>query len=322
VKRRILLQSDGPYSTFSQPIERGAPVPTTNYPTHPRKILLGTDLSSRCDRAFDRAAELSAQWRATLVIAHALQRDVSSPNTARREVPSWRRTAHEAVLIARQQVRQDLMGRDVSFEVYIEESEPVDLILKLVRETQCDLIVTGTARSETFGRILLGTTVEQLARQSPVPILVVKTRPRRAYSRVLVATDFSDASRSALSRAAELFPDAAITLLHCYRPILHGLAGDSQCDGGNQLAQAECDEFLSSLPSDLRHRLEILIEGGSLESVVGAFFADKGLDLLVMGSKGRSAMAHVLLGSTADRLLSSARSDVLIVPGGPNPASS
>jgi len=288
-------------------------VPTTHRANFPRKILLATDLSSRCDRAFDRAVALAVQWDGSLVVAHALERDVGRPSKERRESVS-RRATQETVLIAQQQVREDLLDRDIPFEVYIEEGDPVEIVLKVVREAHCELIVTGIARSETFGRILLGATVEHLARQAPTPILAVKTRPRDPYKEIVVATDFSEASRSALDRASELFPDAAMTLVHCHRPILGDLSSDSQTSPGRQIAQQECEEFLHNVPPLLRQRLKVLIAGDSLENVVDGIFADRGLDLLVMGSKGRGAIAHALLGSTADRLLRSSRSDVMIVP--------
>jgi len=293
-------------------------MPVADLASFPRKVLLATDLSARCDRAFDRAADLCEKWRGTLVVAHALEPEVGDSRVAQRSVPSWRRAAHEAVLIAQRQVREELLNREIPFEVYIEESEPVEFMLRLVRETQCELIVTGTARSETLGRFLLGTTVEKLARHSSVPILVVKTRPRHMYRTVLVATDFSDASRTALITAAKLFPDARITLAHCTRAILGGLS-DQKSGGGRQLAQLDFEEFLGRLPSELRHRLAVLIEEDSLENIVDAFFVDRGLDLLVMGSKGRGALAHAFLGSTVDRLLSTARCDVLVVPGVASP---
>jgi len=40
----------------------------------PKKILLATDLSSRCDRALDRAAALAARWQSALVVLHVLEK--------------------------------------------------------------------------------------------------------------------------------------------------------------------------------------------------------------------------------------------------------
>lgn len=38
----------------------------------PKKIMLATDLSSRGDRALDRAIQLAKSWKAELLIVHAL----------------------------------------------------------------------------------------------------------------------------------------------------------------------------------------------------------------------------------------------------------
>lgn len=42
-------------------------------PPYPKTILCTTDLSSRCDRALDRAAMLACDWQARLVVVHALE---------------------------------------------------------------------------------------------------------------------------------------------------------------------------------------------------------------------------------------------------------
>lgn len=292
-------------------------MPTADQVSRPHKILLATDLSARCDRAFDRAAALCKQWQASLVVAHALEPRTEIARASLRTVPSWQRATHEAVLIAQRQIREDLSYHDLSLDVHIEEGEAVEFILKLVRQERCEFIVTGVARSETLGRFLLGTTVEKLARHTSVPILVVKTRAREAYRNILVGTDFSDASRTALIAAASFFPEATISLLHAYRPMLGLGSAETQPSGARQLAQLEGDEFLKTLSTGLQRRLNILFEEGGLGDLIDTFYADRGLDLLVMGSKGRSAAAHALIGSTTDRLLSTAHCDVLVVPNNP-----
>jgi nucleotide-binding universal stress UspA family protein len=41
----------------------------------PKTILLATDLSSRCDRAMDRAAQLASLWGARLVVLNVLEHE-------------------------------------------------------------------------------------------------------------------------------------------------------------------------------------------------------------------------------------------------------
>jgi nucleotide-binding universal stress UspA family protein len=101
-------------------------------PSLPRRILLATDLSGRCDRALDRAAQLAAQWRAKLVVVHALEWDYQAPAETVREVPSWRRDRNSRAAVAERQIHEDLLDHNVPFEVVIEEGEPSALVLNLI----------------------------------------------------------------------------------------------------------------------------------------------------------------------------------------------
>lgn len=75
----------------------------------PRRIILATDLSARCDRALDRAAALASAWQAELIALHALEplEDFHALSQERR-LPSWRRPA-DATRIAEDQLRHDMM---------------------------------------------------------------------------------------------------------------------------------------------------------------------------------------------------------------------
>ncbi len=273
----------------------------------PKTILLATDFSARCDRAFDRAVELALKWGAHLAVACAIE----GGSRARPAGDSSTRATYEALLLAQRRVATDLQEREVDFGVYIEEAAPTALIGRLIDELTCDLVITGTARSETFGRMALGSTVERLARQCSVPILVVKTRNYGPYETVLIGTDFSPASAQAVRRAADLFPKASLAALHCYRDA--GRA-DAAGDGDRHGAESERDAFLRDVPAEVRRRLEFLLEEGPLRAMVDTLYADRGVDLLVLGSTGRGRLLEMLLGSTASTLLESAPCDVMIVP--------
>ena len=65
----------------------------------PKKILLATDLSARCDRALDRANQLVADWQAELVVLHVL--DPAEGFIESRhldDLPRWRRPAERRLL--------------------------------------------------------------------------------------------------------------------------------------------------------------------------------------------------------------------------------
>ncbi|WP_337186278.1 universal stress protein [Phenylobacterium sp.] len=281
----------------------------------PRKILLATDLSSRCDRALDRVAQLAGMWGCPVVALHVLD---TAPDvlTERRleDLPSWRRPPDRGLAIAAQ-IRRDLGADLPALEVRVEDGPVAEAIDAVASETGADLIVTGVARNETFGRFFLGATVERLVRRTRVPVLVVQNRVR-PYGEILVATDFSDSSRHALDAASAFFPQSPLTLLHAYEtPFALHLDSD---DFGNQIRgmeQKASDAFVagSSLSPEQRRRLRVLVEHGRPEALIGAYMRDRPVDLVVLGSHGRSAVFEALIGSTAKRILEVAPGDVLLV---------
>ena len=52
----------------------------------PRSILLATDLTPACDRAFDRAVQLAAEWDAELIACHVIEATSLRPGDLERRV--------------------------------------------------------------------------------------------------------------------------------------------------------------------------------------------------------------------------------------------
>jgi nucleotide-binding universal stress UspA family protein len=283
----------------------------------PRRIILATDLSSRCDRALDRAAALAHGWQAELIALHALERVddfyASSPGGS---LPSWRRPL-DAARIAEDQLRNDMMEVPANVTVMVEKGRPSDVILRAVEARDCDLIVTGLARDETLGRFGLGTTVDRLLRRSSVPVLIVKQRTRSPYQNIIVATDFAESSRHALQAAARFFPDQKLSLFHAYEPRVSG-TGSSPArdeDEARKIAAGDCATFLATLdmPDDRKRGLGLLIEAGGPAHLIREYVRARGIDLVVMGTHGRSALVDIIIGSTAKEILSALSCDALVV---------
>ncbi|TBU94469.1 universal stress protein [Phytopseudomonas dryadis] len=279
----------------------------------PASVLLATDLSVRCDRALDRAAQLAGEWQAMLVGLNVLETR-QAPDL----VLGWVATGDDAELerFAEQQLRDDLAGLEVRVRMRIARGDPVQAIVQAARESGSGLVVTGVASNEFWGRLLLGSTVEALTRRLPQPLLVVRQRPRGRYERIVIATDFSDSSRHALHAAARYFPGRELVLYHATDvPMSDRLERVIDGETRRHIEEGDYAAFLaaSDLPADLRKRTRIVIEQGSLGASLSRYVREHGVDLLVMGSHGRSGLMNVLLGSSARELLQWVPCDSLIV---------
>jgi nucleotide-binding universal stress UspA family protein len=275
-------------------------------------ILLATDLSARGDRALDRALQLARELGTQLIVLHVME---SHATPARLTTPVWRRLSTDHKALAERELAEDLAAADVSTEVVVVSGDPLTRILETADSYGCSLIVTGTARDETLGRLLLGTTVEKLARQARQPVLVVKTRPRKPYHDVLVATDFSPGSRQALRAALQLVPDANLTLFHAYDVPFQGktVPDDAITRSFYKGAEQSAREFTAETPELAGLTPNIVLEPGQPETVLSEYSFNHRSDLVVTGTHGRTGILRTAIGSVAERLLESLPSDVLIV---------
>ncbi|NKE44230.1 universal stress protein [Roseomonas frigidaquae] len=285
-------------------------MPTASPPQRalPRTILLATDLSSRCDRAQDRAILLAKGWAARLCILHVMP--VEEPA----DLPSWRRDRSGAAARAEQQIRADLEGCGTECDVMLARGEAAETILAQAEAMDAGLLVTGVARDDMLGRATLGAIVDRLVSHAPMPVLVVKGRPRGAYGEILVATDFSESSRQALQAALHLFPAARITLFHAFQVPFEGfISRDANMQEMRDQAAAELDDFLRHVqgPADWRDRVTPLLEYGQAGALICDYVQARGIPLVVIGTQGRSGLASFLVGSTAKRLLAALPCDTM-----------
>lgn len=278
----------------------------------PHRLLLATDLSARCDRALDRAAQLANEWHADLVALNVLNL-AASPDQAL----AWASGASDEqfLYVARQQLAHDLAAAKVPVTLRVVRSEDATAAIRATAvSTQSGIVVTGVSCNETLGRLLLGSTVENLARSLSQPLLVVRKRAHGPYQRIVVATDFSEPSRHALLAAARFFPGRELVLYHAHALAMSGLANASPhrgvCVG---IKETECAAFLAVTAFPAGMKVRPVAECGAIESTLTRYVREHDIELVVMGSHGRSGLMSLLLGSTAAKLLDWLPCDMLLV---------
>jgi nucleotide-binding universal stress UspA family protein len=74
--------------------------------------------------------------------------------------------------------RMAIPDQQIRAERRLEEGDPVTHILRVARETSCDLIVMGTHGRTGLGRLVMGSVAEQVVRKALCPVLTVKMPQR------------------------------------------------------------------------------------------------------------------------------------------------
>jgi nucleotide-binding universal stress UspA family protein len=275
-----------------------------------RHITLATDLASRSDRAFERAVSLARRWNARLLIVHAVEDRVRPADQ-----PSWRRGA-DPVQAARLKQQLDYPGWEgVDTAIEVRRGTPENVVLEAANREATDLIITGIAREDFYGRDELGALVPVLAQKATAPVLVVKKRPTGAPRRVVVASDLTDTSHAALDLALGLFGPGRLTLFNAFDIPYRGLAGD-RAELERTMRPGVIDECRAVLTeaagAAAAAQVEIIAELGAPAPILAKLVTDRDIDLVVTGTYGRSGLLDVLLGSTAMEIMAQVGCDVLV----------
>jgi nucleotide-binding universal stress UspA family protein len=139
---------------------------------------------------------------------------------------------------------------------------------------------------------------------------------------IIIPTDFSENARHAIGYAVNLFgkEDAKFILLHAYKmpsaaaTTLISLDDIMEKDSINRLEEEYekiCNEFYCAILN-----IERKAEKGDLVDVLKKMMILHQPDYIVMGTKGATGLAEVLLGSVASSVISSSLLPVIIVPDG------
>lgn len=264
-------------------------------------VLVGTDLSARSDRAVDRAMMLAENMHERLIVLHALEADsVLKSDQTRADCA----------------VRNVLAKPDADVDILPAIGPAPSAICSAAQSAGCRLIVTGVARMNHIGDYFVGNAVEHVIRNAAMPVLVVKQRPHHAYRSILVATDCSPCSREALLTAAALFPDARLHVVHAYHvPYEAWLRSDETRNEVTEAARLCLAEFLAdqAIPDTLRKRVELHLDYGAVHQVICDAAEKHDVDLIVLGTHGRSGFVRAMIGSRAEELLGCVPVDTLLV---------
>ncbi|MBS1820009.1 MAG: universal stress protein [Acidobacteria bacterium] len=139
---------------------------------------------------------------------------------------------------------------------------------------------------------------------------------------VLVATDFGEASAAALSYGRELARTFGATLhvLHVADDVYMRLGGDAyvavlpelQKDIENA-ANRQLDELLIDNDAKPLTIKKAVVTSAATAVAVVQYARDMNIDLIIVGTHGRGTMAHLLMGSVAERIVRTAPCPVLTV---------
>jgi nucleotide-binding universal stress UspA family protein len=185
------------------------------------------------------------------------------------------------------------------------------VIADFIAKGAFDAVVMGTRAHHGIVRLVLGSTAESVLRASPVPVFVTSehtvSRIASGIGHILVAVDNSEPSVAAVSRAIGLAQrfGSRITFAHVTEndPV-------SESHANTALAAAYDHASAAGIGCETT-----ILAGRPAEAIVHATQTAP-IDLIIIGTHGRTGFAHLRLGSVAEAVIRNATSPVMVVPSG------
>ncbi len=297
-----------------------------------RHILVAVkDPGPRWSPAIAKAAQIAAATGAGIELFHAVDTrlyvdalDTFDYGLAQFEAEQTAPFREKLEELAQQVRRHGIVVTTAS----VVDHPPYEAILRQAQLGGADLIVTDCHAGQHFVPSLLHLTDWELARLSPVPVLIV--RKPRLYHRpaILCAVDPGHAyakpaglESRILAAGGELCHavHGVMHAVHAYMSLTPGAEVSSACAPGTAMkmdavaasdAQAALNRLLrpTEIPEERRH-----LVGGNPADAIEQLVGRTQAEILVIGSISRSGLKRLIVGNTAEKLLYRLPCDVLVV---------
>ncbi|MDI6852740.1 MAG: universal stress protein [Deltaproteobacteria bacterium] len=193
--------------------------------------------------------------------------------------------------------------------------EPHAGIVNVAESENCDLIVIGAKGRGLLERLLVGSVARRVIGFTKRDVLVVPFKGSLALNKIMLATDGSENSQPAGNRALELAQAYGAEL-----KVLSVLELPSPIGGNVREVLADLEKSRKNVLTDIRAQAEALglttecftSQGPPARTIV-AEAQKQGVNLIVMGSHGRTGLSRLLMGSVTERVIGLSPCPVLVV---------
>lgn len=283
-------------------------------------IVVGVDFSEPSRHALEEAIRIARGCDARVFVVHYLYDEEMAHfkrwnGIKESDVVAGRRT-HLATWLS--ESRMD----DVDVQLRVEVGHPFAEIREIVESENAKLLVLGAqGENHEHHGDLVGSVAKSCLRHPSTDLLLVRKSHREPFKNVLVAIDFSENSKLAVHRAAEVAKSdgADLHVVHIFSPVWKYYERSEEVDAAIEehvsgLRKQFCDfayselQEVKQLPVHFDVRESFSAYNGIVEYANEVF-----ADLIVVGHLGRGIQQLVSPGRTTERVIEKSNCSVLTV---------
>lgn len=209
---------------------------------------------------------------------------------------------------------------------FCEQGEAYPEIIRRAETWGADLVVVGAKAGRGLLASFLGGVADRVVRYAHCPVIVARNVRERGH--VVVATDLSDPSLPAIEAgiAESRLRGGGVTVLHVLpltSAISEGPYGVSVATASSrtlfEAEEATKAAYEARLTAEMKERLaleepvSIRVVSGPPAATVVSVASSLDAELIVVGTRGRTGLSRVVLGSVAEEIVRTAHSSVMVV---------
>ena len=274
-----------------------------------KTILVGLDLTDIDETLIDHVIMMSQKTELQKVYFINIQKSLELPEEVKKKHPGLLAPKDEQIKkIIIDNINSSPVGRlKADYEIKILEGPTTEVLLKWTNIKEVDLLVLGKKLSFESSGIAPG----KIAMSVPCSVFFIPEVMPVDPNAFLVPVDFSDSSKNALEQAirvSQVYVGSEIKCVHFYEvPSGYHTSGKSFEEfAGIMKANAEKEfaKFIESMDVKKQsiHCEFILNKSESVASQIFKYALREGVSGIIIGSKGRTMAASLVLGSVAEKL--------------------
>ncbi len=266
------------------------------------KILLAEDLVSSAQNLEKIAISLAKTFKSTIVPLHVLPNDIVNPKV--------KKLLDETALSRLGKTSETMKTNGVSVEApLIKYGVAHDQIVMAATSVNANMILVGSGEDKETEKFKLGTTTERIIQNSEKPVLVIKEDDTFNVKTILCPVDFSNPSKRALNNAiiiARRLEAKLLVLSVSEEETSTWFSSKEELDKENAERFENNKESFAQFLKEFKFmdlewvKLERM--GNPSQEILNTIVANN-VDLLIMGTAGRSGLNRLVMGSVTEKVI-------------------
>ena len=285
------------------------------------KLLLATDGSQFGEGAIREAIQLAKKCSSKLSAISVIETNPEYATIAPQLLEKAEKAAREHLESVKAQAKKE--GVDITTSI-LEGEDSYNYISEEAAKNKISMIIMGRRGKTGLKRLVMGSTTARVIGHAPCNVLVVPRAAQVEFKNILVATDGSRHAAAAASEAVGIAKKnngklivLAVVPSESMQPmdIVHSeMSRDVIAAKELSLAENSAKAVKAAAQKE-GVAVEAFIMGGRPADAIVQTAKEKNVDVIMLGSHGKTGVDKLLMGSVAERVIVLASCAVLVVKG-------